>query len=757
MTDPPRIRSGRMRAATVAALTAVVVLSLLLAAWLTPGIGAARIDVGLDLLSPPEQDPVLLWTDGGEARAPIPLRRVADEFARRLSFFGVKPTGEKNPLSRGYELYVECPRSRILQFVDLPRGWARQGGRLAARPGANSLHWVGLADDVTLRLYQSPRSGIAKVSTARGTKILDLYDPRGGSYQIVPAPPKATLVRYIARVARGEAGRLRLVLPADSRYRIFRLYMASLVPVIAYPDWKPSLPPWGIVRRDWPAEPAGEPIRLPAIPAWERGGGATFAAVFVVAALALFGLGGAGWMAWRLLRWLVTTPESSRSLAPFRAGPFLSLFVPLAATWLLYLGAYWPGAMSNDSLDQWRQAETMRLNDWHPAFHTLTLKAIATLWHSPAAVALAQILLMSALAAWGYSLLLRAGVAWGVVLAAWLATLLSPRNGMMALVLWKDVFYSIAMFAFTLLLAGRLLDSRIGAKARGWVLLGAALGVIPLYRHNGLIVLAGFLPALPLAFWPRRRMALLACVVALCLFVGVKKGLYPLLHVKPQTIASHAVETRLAVLRNQDVPFAQEDLERLRRVGALPAEWVSAPAASQPAAENAPASPLPGPEARSFILALARRYPLVLLRERFRTGMYLYWPPEPAGRPMALAQRTIAPNNQGLAMRPLLPGLHDGLETLLDWTAKPQLVWLAWRPALDLWAVAAAMAILLWRMRDFRFLIVYLPVLLNTAGLFLVGLSQEQRYQFPLTFAAGFLACLALLPRGAPVQGPKPR
>ena len=768
MIEIPRIRSGRRRSAVAATLAAAVVLSLLAAAWLTPRIGASRIVIGLDLLSPPEADPVLAWSaDCAEARDPIPMRRVDDEFARRLSFFEVRPTSRKDPRSRGYEIGFACDSARLAHIIDLPEGWSHHGERLQAKSGS-PLRWVGVADTVELTLYQRPSNGIAEVTTAGGTERYDLYIPDGDSTIQVSVPPKTTLVRYTARVARNDVNRLRLVLSASSRLEIFRLYMASLVPVVAYPDGKPTFRSWGAPRDDWPQAAGDQPIPLPAISLWERGGWVTFAAVFVVTALALIGLGGAGWMAWRLGRWLLTTPETNRVLAPFRARLFLALFVPLAATWLLYLCAFWPGAMSNDSLNQWQQAETMDLDDWHPAFHTLTIKAITTVWHSPAAVALVQILLMSALGAWGYGLLLRAGVPRYAVILAWLTTLLSLRNGMMAIVLWKDVFYSIALFALALLLASRLLGSRretgatasaAWAKTSWWIALGATLGVIPLYRHNGLIVLVGLLPALPLVFWPRRGMALAACGVALYLFVFVKKGLYPILHVKPQTMASQSVETKLAILHNQDVPFAQDDLERLRDAGALPEGWTFSPPASQPAAESAPAAaggldvayspalPLPGPDAKSVIFALALKHPLVLLRERLLTNSYLYWPPEAIGRRMATVQKTIERNRERLAMRPLLPQLQEYLDRRIDRTERPKWVWLFWRPALHLWAVAAALAILLWRVRDFRFLIVYLPVLLNTAGLFLIGPSPEQRYQFPLTFAAGFLVCLALLPR----------
>ncbi|MCX7017035.1 MAG: hypothetical protein NTW86_31490, partial [Candidatus Sumerlaeota bacterium] len=588
------------------------------------------------------------------------------------------------------------------------------------------------------------------VTTAQGATEYDLYRTEGEASQRVSVPPQVQLVRYTAPIARRAAAQARLELPATAYSTIFRLYVGSALPVIDYPGSRLTTEPWGRVLHGWSPRVQDGRLLLPPIPAWEQGGAATFALAAAATAMALALSAAEAWLLWRLARWLMTAPESRRVLAPFRLAPFCGFFVPLALMWLVFLGAYYPGAMSADSIDQWRQTRTMDLNTVHPAFHTLTIKTITLLWRSPAAVALVQILGLSLVCAWAYSLLLRAGVPRMAVFAAWATTLCSLRNGTMAVTLWKDNFYAIAVFGFILAAAQCLLDAPSREKRWPWAALGAALALMPLYRHNGLPLSVLLFPALVWTFWPRRKKALLAGAAALLVYLSATEGLYPLFHVRRSSFAGILLERRLSMLRDQDAPFSQEELSRMRELQALPEFWVRRPGEAPPPVPDplklvwAPVSP---PDARALTLWVIQRCPLFFLRAQIWMNGYLYWPAPLRGDSMAASWRDIKKNEEGLAMRPLLPGANRALNALAISTAKSRWAWLIWRPALPLYCTALALAALLWRLRDWRWLILYLPGLLNSASVFLLAMSAEQRYQFPLTLAAGFLVCLALLPK----------
>ena len=108
--------------------------------------------------------------------------------------------------------------------------------------------------------------------------------------------------------------------------------------------------------------------------------------------------------------------------------------------------------MTNDSIDQWAQMLAFKFTDWHPAFHTLTNWLITRFWLSPATVVLAQIIALSVVLGWGLDVVRRFGA------PRWMPWLMisifafMPSTGHMVIMLWKDVFYSISVVAFTILI-----------------------------------------------------------------------------------------------------------------------------------------------------------------------------------------------------------------------------------------------------------------------------------------------------------------
>jgi hypothetical protein len=108
----------------------------------------------------------------------------------------------------------------------------------------------------------------------------------------------------------------------------------------------------------------------------------------------------------------MTSGDGLRHSPPGRltaARESLRYALPCAIVWSIYLLAYWPGLMSYDSLQQWEQMTTGQLDNWHPAFHTMSNWLITRLWLSPAAVALTQIATLSLLVGWTVARIRRLG------------------------------------------------------------------------------------------------------------------------------------------------------------------------------------------------------------------------------------------------------------------------------------------------------------------------------------------------------------
>ena len=199
--------------------------------------------------------------------------------------------------------------------------------------------------------------------------------------------------------------------------------------------------------------------------------------------------------------------------------PFVCL---LTASYSIYLLAFFPGAMSYDSLNQWRQMATLTFNSWHPPLYALTMWALTRVWYSPAAIVAFQIIIQVLAVCFALTTLARLGGGRALLWALTLFYSLFPIYGVYTVVLWKDVPYSIALLVLTTLLlrilssGGAELDSK-----RFQVGLGIILALIPLLRQDGVLPYVGSLAALLVFGWqrPRRLHVVLSVAVGVVLIV----------------------------------------------------------------------------------------------------------------------------------------------------------------------------------------------------------------------------------------------
>ena len=580
---------------------------------------------------------------------------------------------------------------------------------------------------------------------------LNLYSPTPKLLTLnLPSKNGIAPYRYHAFVPRAALGGLRLEGEGLEAAGLQRVFVGALKPVIflARPGMENKA--WG--RPVIGAIPlGGARLPLPAYITLERGGLVTGATVWIALVLGLFLILAAIELCVRTALWMRRNPPHARELAPFQWRWFFTFLLPLLLVWGFYLACFYPGGMSPDTIDQWDQLHTMKLHDAHPAFHTLTLKALTMVWDSPAMIAITQIVLLAACFAYAFTLLLRAGAPRWAVWIAYLAVLLSPRNGNLVIMLWKDVLYTIVVIAMTLMLAHTLLAP--GRRRLGyWIGLGLVWGVIPLYRHNGLIILVGMLPVLPLFYWRAGRQVLLATLIALGLFFGVKKVLYSYLKVtfvRDTSTLTYNIVHIIPVLK-QDLSISESDYDFLAAIYPLHNPWPFNPVMSiqiyyEPD-YNINFVNTHAQELRLIDRSLLSRYPCLYGRIYMRYTSCLWLPPQPAQDRINCLSYGIAGNRYGLAMNPLLPRGSLWLQKIIGATTQPFITWLFWRPAIHLYLFFIALGLSLYRHRDPRFLVVSMPVFLNALSLFIAAASQDHRYQFPMTALSGFFLCLALIP-----------
>lgn len=227
-------------------------------------------------------------------------------------------------------------------------------------------------------------------------------------------------------------------------------------------------------------------------------------------------------------RWLTCPFDSGLNEIRWRV---LYFAVPLVL-FLAKFFIYYPGAMTADSFDQYGQVLSGQYNDWHPVMQTLFSFWIPlTLtggWIG--SISLFQVLVFSL--SLSYTLLsVRKYTNNRVALIMMLYVLLNPETSNIALFPWKDVPFAIgAMLLLTLALHIWFTN---GEWIRNpWHLVSFVILWVctTLFRHNALLFTVPFLVAV--FFLITKKTALILCVGASVLVVGIKFPLYSVLDVK---------------------------------------------------------------------------------------------------------------------------------------------------------------------------------------------------------------------------------
>lgn len=748
----PRGRKMRKYARRV---VAVCLATLAISIYATQLISETEIHVGLDLMQSAQQAPAVLWgKDGQHQRA---MERISDEFApqggRR---FALETTGTKNSASQGTEVaLVNFPYTDKLNRKPADRWRTVTSSTLTTAPTA-TLNYSGTDNFQSITFKKSPQAGIVKLTTTAGSQIIDLYSPKARQVQFnIPFDGQNASCRYHVGIPRSALKSLCVRLPGYPAQAVQRFYLGALVPVIVSPTGQFSNTTWGASYATTLVLDGKTQVPLPWYDRLEAGGPVTILTIWGLLLLGgLIAVAGVGF-ALHGVRHLVRHSRPDYQLAPFNLRRFGILLILPLCLWLVYLVVCYPGNMSPDSMDQWGQAHTFRMNDVHPAFHTLTEAMLFKVWNSPAVVALFQILIMSLVVAWAFEMLFRLRCPSFMVSLCYVCVLLSPRNGLMVITLWKDVIYSaLGLLLITLLTQG-VLSRRSSGKLLWWLGLLQILVLLPLYRHNGILILWCFVPLIPLYFHEKMVAAALFMIVALAAYYGAKQGVLKTLHVPADSsAAAFRYEMKIlptsqgvANLINQDVPLSQKDLDFLIKVRSFEDRW----SYHRVSEVNLIYTPLFHmsftidhlTEYRKLYQNLVVSYPLLTLKHLLACRSYLYMPWQYHNDMIFGLALGITDNPHNLKDASLAPGLRARLYKLIHRIeCNTRVNWFASRPALHFYLVLLAMLVAMWRTGGYAISLIYLPVFINTASVIIGAHNQAQRFQYPLVLATSYLVCL---------------
>lgn len=426
--------------------------------------------------------------------------------------------------------------------------------------------------------------------------------------------------------------------------------------------------------------------------------------------------------------------------------------IPCIVVWLLCLLAFFPGAMTPDSLSHWRQIHTLEFSNWHPVLYTWFILGLTSIWHSPAAVVIGQSIILALIFGYGMYSLNRYGLDKRITWTLTIIFALSPINSGFVLMLWKDVLYSACLFLLTIVLF-RIVLSKGEWLKRGpnlLLLAGAMLGVM-FIRNNGLpiIVLLGFCLLISYRVYFKRVVFLLASVFAF--FYLVTGPLYDYLEVIPAS-ANEAMgipTQQIAHVIKSGGDLSAEQEAYFDRI--LPIEqWKSLynPYRTDPLkfATDFNAEVITSDNG-TFLknwVAVVYQNPILAI-EAFAKQTSLVWQiNQPDNGYTDIFTTTIyQPNEYGLETQSVSPWLQTNISR---WYSMSQryMKEIIWRPAVYTFAIILLSFISSIKL-GWRVWLISLPVLLNTATIFAGLPAQDFRYLYANTLVIYMLLMLAFL------------
>ncbi len=598
-----------------------------------------------------------------------------------LHHLEITATGQKNQAALGSELWVTGLFRANGTQVDsaeftLNGDWeVRDGVPLSYRHQPAALVWQGQLDgDVQLHLLSHPWSGIVTVTWDGATQTIDLYSPTGTRKDIA-------------------------------------------LPVRIEVSWQSVM-------------------------------------IFLAGAISL------GTLLLVISIWLATRPIQAKATVARRWG-WVGYAAPCITIWSIYLLAFWPGLMTLDSIDQWQQMLTGQISDFHPVFHTLTNWLVTRIWLSPAMVALAQITVLSIVA----GLILMQLRKWGASrLVVWLTCILfalSPANGILVNTLWKDVPYSIAVLILTYFILQMVQDHGTWLNRKfAWVWLGTIAACVALYRHNGAPVAVGTLIILFIAYRQYWKRLALASALMLGMWLGIRGSVYQLLNVQPlpsSFFTAYIALKHVAAHLAQGAELTASEQAFLQQVRTGDLKWPYLCSTAEPLLYdgklNSDFALSHSAELTQLAIKLLQQNPKIDLDDQLCGSSLVWrlsWPPTPQHR-FNVLPFTIG--NDGLPYTWKAP---QGPKDPLDYTPyriespiptvsqfliqnirqmlQPDNISWLWRPALYFYILVAASAIAAIRSRYWKFLLLCIPVVLNSLVL-VMTLAQDFRYEYSVVLA----------------------
>ncbi len=202
----------------------------------------------------------------------------------------------------------------------------------------------------------------------------------------------------------------------------------------------------------------------------------------------------------------------------------LIVFVIIEAVVMLVFLSEFPGTTNTDFESQWKQLQSLSIDDWHPAIHTLTMLLITTVVDSYAAVIFVQFVLFGV----GVSYLLTTLEVWGIskkiLYTVLTLTVINQNNHIILTIALKDTALSLTLlFLATHMINIYLSDGEWLKRKSNIFGFSLLIAYATLVRHNALLFTFSALVVL-LLLYKKQRKQIVACIVIIIALIGFVRG-----------------------------------------------------------------------------------------------------------------------------------------------------------------------------------------------------------------------------------------
>lgn len=242
--------------------------------------------------------------------------------------------------------------------------------------------------------------------------------------------------------------------------------------------------------------------------------------------------------------------------------------IPLILVFTIMLLAFWPGILSPDAMVQFNQVQTGNIDNWHPAYTTLFIKLLTSIWHSPTIVIIVQYIIISLIFSYTLTRLEKYyNIDRKYLFIASIIFAIIPLNFNFAINMLKDTLYSyflLLLLAFTL----DLINNKDFLKKWYNVLLLILNGIlICLYRHNGILVILLYAIIFIIVF-RKQKVIYLVCSMWIISYLLLTTVGFNLLNIAEANYAnkygpiSHIFAS---ILNNDEISMSNEELNELSK------------------------------------------------------------------------------------------------------------------------------------------------------------------------------------------------